>query len=67
MIITNIVEKRKKTGTRGDDPLQFLIDEGDSMSKIVEVILHFIIASTANAQKANAGNSSLSDPFLPAF
>jgi len=39
MIFNNIVEKRKKTGIRGDDPLQFLIDERDSMPKIIEVCL----------------------------
>lgn len=37
MILSGIVEKRKKEGTRGDDPLQVLIDEGDDMGKIVEV------------------------------
>jgi len=37
MIFKNIVDERKKTGKRRDDPLQFLIDEGDSMERIIEV------------------------------
>jgi hypothetical protein len=37
MILNNIVEERKKTGKRGTDPLQFLIDQGDSMARIIEV------------------------------
>lgn len=37
MIFKKIVDKRKKTGKRGDDPLQYLIDQGDSMERIIEV------------------------------
>jgi hypothetical protein len=37
MIINKIVNERKTTGARGEDPLQFLIDEGDSMTEIIEV------------------------------
>lgn len=37
MIINNIVKERKSTGIKGEDPLQFLIDEGDSMTRIIEV------------------------------
>ncbi len=37
MIIKRIVEERKKTGKRGDDPLQYLIDQGDSLTRIIEV------------------------------
>ena len=37
MILKKIVDHRKATGTRGDDPLQFLIDEGDDVPRIIEV------------------------------
>lgn len=37
MIIRKIVDERKTAGKRGDDPLQFLIDQGDSMTQIIEV------------------------------
>lgn len=39
MILNNIVKGRNETGTRGEDPLQYMIDEGDSMPKIIEVCL----------------------------
>ncbi len=37
MIFKKIVEERNKTGKRGDDPLQYLMDQGDNMSMIIEV------------------------------
>ena len=37
MILNKIVASRKKLGKSRDDPLQYLIDEGDTMPKIVEV------------------------------
>ena len=37
MIIRKIVNERKVTGKRGNDPLQFLIDQGNSMAQIIEV------------------------------
>lgn len=43
MIIKNIVDNRKTTGFRGEDPLQFLIDEGDSMMRIIEVRLQAFV------------------------
>jgi hypothetical protein len=39
MILKRIVEERKRTGRRRDDPLQYLIDQGDSMAKIIQVRL----------------------------
>jgi hypothetical protein len=42
MIIKKIVEKRKTTGKRGNDPLQYLIDQGDSVTRIVEVRLRLV-------------------------
>jgi hypothetical protein len=37
MILNNIVSERQKTGNKRDDPLQFLIDQGDDMGRIIEV------------------------------
>jgi hypothetical protein len=37
MIIMNIVNERKKTGKRRDDPLQMLIDDGVDVEQIVRV------------------------------
>jgi hypothetical protein len=37
MIFQNIVNERKKSGKRYDDPLQYLIDKGDSMRDIIAV------------------------------
>lgn len=42
MIIKKIVEERNKTGKRGDDPLQYLIDQGDNMPRIIEVRLPWV-------------------------
>jgi hypothetical protein len=39
MIFNRIVEHRKKTGERLEDPLQFLIDQGDNMKQIIGVCL----------------------------
>ena len=40
MIFNGIVAERKKTGRRRDDPLQYLIDQDDSIERIIEVC-HF--------------------------
>jgi len=37
MIFKNIVDERKKTGRREDDPLQHLIDLGDNIGSILAV------------------------------
>lgn len=37
MIMKNIVDGRVESGRRGDDPLQFLMDQGDDARKIIEV------------------------------
>lgn len=37
MILQKIVNKRKKAGVRGDDALQYLIDQGNSVAKILTV------------------------------
>ncbi|TVY15052.1 Sterol 14-demethylase [Lachnellula arida] len=49
MIINGIVENRKKTGVRGDDPLQFLIDEGDDIKSIIEFIVGALFAGLLNS------------------
>lgn len=38
VIMKSIVDGRIKSGHRGDDPLQFLMDQGDDVRKIIEVI-----------------------------
>jgi len=37
MIFNRIVGERKKKGERREDPLQFLIDQGDDMKQIIGV------------------------------
>lgn len=37
MIFNNIAKERKKAGKEVDDPLQFLLDKGDQMDKIIAV------------------------------
>ncbi|TVY34155.1 Sterol 14-demethylase [Lachnellula subtilissima] len=49
MIITKIVEHRNKTGIREDDPLQFLIDEGDDVKGIIEFIVSALFAGLLNS------------------
>jgi hypothetical protein len=36
-VFKGIVDERKKTGVKGDDTLQYLMDEGDDMGKIIGV------------------------------
>jgi len=48
LIFRRIVEDRKKSGSRGDDPLQYLIDQGDDMRQITEVHLLFLHVSAMN-------------------
>ena len=40
MILKKIVSQREKTRKRGDGALQFLIDQGDNMPKIIQVSRH---------------------------
>src|SRR2546423_14109980 len=37
MLFQSIVNERKKTGKRDDDPLQFMIDQGDEVIKVIGV------------------------------
>jgi cytochrome P450 len=47
--VNKIVENRKKTGIKGDDPLQYLIDQGDSMYRIIEFIIGALFAGLLNS------------------
>ena len=37
MILDKISRERKKTGNKGEDPLQYLVDDGDDMTQIISV------------------------------
>jgi sterol 14-demethylase len=37
MIFKNIIDKRAQEGRREDDTLQYLIDQGDDVTKIITV------------------------------
>jgi len=39
MTVNKIAQERKRTGKKGDDPLQYLLDEGDGMTRIISVRL----------------------------
>lgn len=49
MIFRKIVEGRTKTGHREDDPLQLLIDKGDSVREIVSLVLGALFAGQINS------------------
>lgn len=37
MTVNKIAQERKRTGKKGDDPLQYLLGEGDGMTRIISV------------------------------
>ena len=37
LVFKRIVDRRRKTGERGDDPLQYLMDQGDNMTQNIGV------------------------------
>lgn len=37
LIVKSVIEKRVKSGERRDDPLQYLLDQGDEIPAIIEV------------------------------
>lgn len=39
LIFKSVIEKRIASGKRGEDPLQYLLDQGDSVASITEVCL----------------------------
>lgn len=49
MILKNIIDKRTATGEKHDDPLQYLMDKGDSLMKIIEFILGSLFAGQLNS------------------
>ncbi|ORY39731.1 cytochrome P450 [Leucosporidium creatinivorum] len=49
MILKKIVDERKKNGTTAQDPLQYLIDEGDSMVQIIEFLIGGLFAGLINS------------------
>ncbi|TVY73614.1 Sterol 14-demethylase [Lachnellula suecica] len=49
MIFNKIVNDRKKNGTRRDDPLQFLMDQADSMERIIEFVVGALFAGLLNS------------------
>ncbi|KUJ10352.1 cytochrome P450 [Mollisia scopiformis] len=49
MIVNKIVEDRAKTGKKRDDPLQYLIEQGDSMYRIIEFIIGALFAGLLNS------------------
>lgn len=59
-ILQGIVSKREKTGIKESDPLQHLIDSGDSMRQIIEFIIGALFAGLLNSGINAACTSSLS-------
>jgi cytochrome P450 len=49
IILKGIVDKRKKTGTRGDDALQYLMDQGDTLTEMITFILGALFAGQLNS------------------
>ncbi|CAG8960722.1 hypothetical protein HYFRA_00002258, partial [Hymenoscyphus fraxineus] len=49
MLIQNIVNERKKSGHRGEDPLQYLMDEGDDVKRIIEFVIGALYAGLLNS------------------
>jgi len=62
MIFRKIVENRKKTGTRDDDPLQYLIDQGDNLRQITEVPLLPMTRTSAMLMKQTSSSLEHSSP-----
>ncbi|KAH7113274.1 cytochrome P450 [Dendryphion nanum] len=48
MIVEKIVKQREKTGEKHDDALQFLLDQGDRMFKIIEFTVGALFAGLLN-------------------
>src|SRR4051794_11643582 len=49
MMTQEIVKKRQESGEKIDDPLQFLIDQGDPMFKIIEFVVGSLFAGLLNS------------------
>ncbi|CAG8976008.1 hypothetical protein HYALB_00007535 [Hymenoscyphus albidus] len=49
VLIQKIVDERKKSGHRGDDPLQYLMDEGEDVKRIIEFVIGALYAGLLNS------------------
>ncbi|KAF4635641.1 hypothetical protein G7Y89_g2441 [Cudoniella acicularis] len=49
VIFNKIVNERKQSGKRGEDPLQFLMDQGDDIQRIIEFIVGALFAGLLNS------------------
>jgi len=49
MVFKSVVDGRKKSGIRGDDPLQYLIDQGDDITSIVTFVVGALFAGQLNS------------------
>ncbi|KAM0723681.1 hypothetical protein Q7P37_000669 [Cladosporium fusiforme] len=49
MIFKNIIDTRAKNGTREDDALQYLIDQGDDITKIITFVVGALFAGQLNS------------------
>ncbi|KAF1815451.1 cytochrome P450 6A1 [Eremomyces bilateralis CBS 781.70] len=47
-MVQNIVEARKSAGVRGEDALQFLVDQGDSIAQIISFVIGSLYAGVLN-------------------
>lgn len=44
MIFQNIIKRREKQGRREDDPLQFMLDKGDSLDHVIRFVIGSLFA-----------------------
>lgn len=49
MVFKKVVDDRNKEGRRGDDALQYLIDQGDDITKIITFVLGALFAGQLNS------------------
>ncbi|ORY18132.1 cytochrome P450 6A1 [Clohesyomyces aquaticus] len=49
MLMEGLVKKRKESGEKHDDPLQYLLDEGDRMVKVIEFVVGSLFAGLLNS------------------
>ncbi|KAK4983174.1 hypothetical protein LTR66_008926 [Elasticomyces elasticus] len=48
-IFKRIIDERKKTGAKCDDPLQFLLDQGDDVLRVITFVLGALFAGQLNS------------------
>lgn len=49
MMFKRVVDERRKTGRKDDDALQFLLDQGDSLTDVLTVVLGALFAGQLNS------------------